>query len=266
MVDQLVIWWYGWGVFLGTLLALAAIGWIFYQERAQLGIWHALGVVGLILIVPSLFNKIRYPDFLQLFVNTIDPSARLWGLVGIAGAVLALIALGWFLATRSTRSRASAPFTYSIPPTMPVSQSQSTVPAFTPGPTVPVPQAAAPVADPPLPKTQIQGTSTPALAWVAVEQGSNRGVQTSLRQDQPLSIGRDGQKCELVLDDPSLSSQHALIRYEQGRFCLYDMASTNGTFVNGTRIQRQSLMDGDRIRLGGVTLIFKEASRTGRRS
>jgi len=43
-------------------------------------------------------------------------------------------------------------------------------------------------------------------------------------------------------------------------FYLFDLASTNGTWVNDQRIYRLLLRDGDRIRLGSTILVFKQAT------
>jgi pSer/pThr/pTyr-binding forkhead associated (FHA) protein len=72
------------------------------------------------------------------------------------------------------------------------------------------------------------------------------------------TIGRDGSRCQVVLDDPTVSSEHAAIVFEHGRFVLYDLASTNGTYLNDQRIQRQMLYDGDEVRLGKKKLVFKK--------
>ncbi len=53
-----------------------------------------------------------------------------------------------------------------------------------------------------------------------------------------------------------ISKRHAGIKIEDMRFELADFGSTNGTFVNGTRIEKQFLRDGDVIRVGEVELRF----------
>jgi hypothetical protein len=75
---------------------------------------------------------------------------------------------------------------------------------------------------------------------------------------EPLAIGRDPQN-DLVVDDRRVSRKHAEIRLRLGRYTLYDLQSTNGTFVNGRRVAEVVLSDGDRINVGGVELIFRTA-------
>jgi FHA domain-containing protein len=73
---------------------------------------------------------------------------------------------------------------------------------------------------------------------------------------EPCSIGRDPQN-DVVLDDRPISRKHAEIRLRLGRYTLYDLQSTNGTYVNGRRVAEVVLADGDRLSIGGVELQFR---------
>ncbi len=73
---------------------------------------------------------------------------------------------------------------------------------------------------------------------------------------EPLTIGRDP-ACDLVLDDRRVSRRHAEIRPRLGRYTLYDLRSTNGTFVNGRRVTEVVLSDGDQLSIGGIELAFR---------
>ena len=93
-------------------------------------------------------------------------------------------------------------------------------------------------------------------ASLAVRDGDDR---REVRLDaEPLVIGRDPDN-RLVLDDRRVSRRHAEIRLRLGRYTLYDLGSTNGTYVNGRRAAETVLSDGDRIVLGGVELVFRAA-------
>lgn len=70
-----------------------------------------------------------------------------------------------------------------------------------------------------------------------------------------ISIGR-GAENDLVLDDRRVSRRHAEVRLRLGRHTLYDLSSTNGTFVNGKRVTEVALSEGDQITLGAATLIY----------
>jgi hypothetical protein len=70
-----------------------------------------------------------------------------------------------------------------------------------------------------------------------------------------INIGRrlDNQ---LVIDDPRVSRNHAQLRAIKGRFVVFDLNSTGGTFVNAQRASQTVLYPGDVISLAGVALIF----------
>jgi len=78
-----------------------------------------------------------------------------------------------------------------------------------------------------------------------------------VRLDRPvLTLGRDP-SCDLVLDHPTVSRLHAQIRKMDGNFVLFDLKSTNGTFVNGQRVEVQrQLQVGDEIRIASYKIIF----------
>ena len=84
-------------------------------------------------------------------------------------------------------------------------------------------------------------------------------VGPGLRQelDGPvLSLGRS-HECDITLDDPSVSRRHAEIRQEPDGLWVVDLGSTNGTEVNGRRIDRARLAVGDRIALGQSELTLE---------
>lgn len=69
-------------------------------------------------------------------------------------------------------------------------------------------------------------------------------------------IGR-GHGCDVVLADPKVSRQHAMIRFEDEKYWLYDLGSFNGSAVNGRRVLTAfRLRDGDRVEIAGHGLMF----------
>ena len=60
----------------------------------------------------------------------------------------------------------------------------------------------------------------------------------------------------LVVDDPRVSRTHAQLRAINGRYIIFDLNSTGGTFVNGKRINQSVLYPGDVISLAGAELIY----------
>lgn len=79
---------------------------------------------------------------------------------------------------------------------------------------------------------------------------------------EPLTIGRDPEN-DIVLDDRRVSRRHAEIRLRLGRYTLYDLQSTNGTFVNDRRVAEVVLSDGDRIAIGGSELVISTEAGLG---
>jgi ABC-type multidrug transport system ATPase subunit len=74
-------------------------------------------------------------------------------------------------------------------------------------------------------------------------------------------LGRDD-TCDIVLSAPSVSRHHAVIRCN-GDVCeISDLDSSNGTFVNGVRIRKSPLRDGDTIWIGGIQIYFDRSKLT----
>lgn len=78
----------------------------------------------------------------------------------------------------------------------------------------------------------------------------------------PVTIGR-GPENGIVLDDQSLSRQHAEIRAEDKRIIVRDLGSKWGTFINGDRVEWGVIKPGDVVALGKVTLKVERARRGG---
>jgi pSer/pThr/pTyr-binding forkhead associated (FHA) protein len=71
-------------------------------------------------------------------------------------------------------------------------------------------------------------------------------------------IGREG--CEIVLPDPEVSRRHAVLRALDDELAIEDLASTNGTWVNGQLISGvQVLAAGDSLRFGNTVAVVHEA-------
>jgi pSer/pThr/pTyr-binding forkhead associated (FHA) protein len=75
-----------------------------------------------------------------------------------------------------------------------------------------------------------------------------------------ITIGRSPSN-DIVIDDPTVSAQHAVLAKSPSGYQLKDAGSTNGTQINGISITDAELMDGAEIRFGYVTGIFRDATR-----
>ncbi len=71
-----------------------------------------------------------------------------------------------------------------------------------------------------------------------------------------LTVGRDNHN-DIVIPDVRCSREHCLFRKLEGNWYVCDLGSSNGTFVNGNRIERlQKLRPGDRIKVGSQKLLY----------
>jgi hypothetical protein len=71
-----------------------------------------------------------------------------------------------------------------------------------------------------------------------------------------VGVGRHPET-NLVLADPNVSRNHAEIRPQGDTYVVVDLGSTNGTRVNGVRVDRQVLSDGDEITFGNTRMRFE---------
>jgi hypothetical protein len=76
----------------------------------------------------------------------------------------------------------------------------------------------------------------------------------------PLNIIGRSKSCDIHISyDPSVSREHAIIRYEKNKFFLYDLGSANGTSLNGVMLEKRSgmpLAGGELISIGKTTFQF----------
>jgi Protein of unknown function (DUF3662)/FHA domain len=115
-----------------------------------------------------------------------------------------------------------------------------------PGATMIYKPAPEPVAEPP-PTPQPVQERAPLLRVGAAEHSFNGGR---------LLIGR-ARDCDIRLTDPNVSRRHAEVRREGAAYFVVDLDSTNGTEVNGRRLRRARLEDGDTIVLGSTEIVFE---------
>lgn len=79
---------------------------------------------------------------------------------------------------------------------------------------------------------------------------------------RPMTLIGRGAKCDIVLLDQYMSSEHARVERQQDHYYIEDLKSANGTLVNNSRLtERTELKNGDRIAMGGMVLLFSEGGR-----
>lgn len=110
-------------------------------------------------------------------------------------------------------------------------------------------------------KTEISNTGEgaeaegePARARIIVINGEEAGTAYPIRG--VISFGR-AETSTIPIRDAKASRQHAQIQQHGSEFVLVDLNSSNGTFVNGGRIEEHVLSNGDEIRIGDAILQFQ---------
>ncbi|HXI84545.1 MAG TPA: DUF4388 domain-containing protein [Verrucomicrobiae bacterium] len=94
--------------------------------------------------------------------------------------------------------------------------------------------------------------------------GKDQGREFPLPPDLTIVIGRVND-ADLLLLDEKISRKHAKISTHKGRVMIEDLASRNGTFVNGVRIRSMELQEGDKIVIGSSTMQLASVSEVGSR-
>ena len=91
------------------------------------------------------------------------------------------------------------------------------------------------------------------MPTLVVRSGKQEGVEVAVSPGLVL-----GRRPELPfhLDDRKASREHAKIDIDGARFVIVDLKSTNGTFLDGSRVSRGRLTHGCRIRIGSTELEF----------
>jgi len=107
------------------------------------------------------------------------------------------------------------------------------------------------------PKTASPKAKRGTARTLVVIDGALAGTPIAL-SEQPVTIGR-APDSTLVLDDDYVSSRHARLFPQQGRWLLEDMGSTNGTYLDRTRINVPTIVPlGTPIRIGKTVLELRK--------
>lgn len=95
----------------------------------------------------------------------------------------------------------------------------------------------------------------PVVGWFVAISGDQKGEDFRVRDGK--NVVGSGPEAQIILRDNTISGQHASLRYEEGKFFLTDLDSSNGTYLNDKKIAREQLKDNDIVRFGDVTMKFK---------
>src|SRR5215472_687916 len=93
------------------------------------------------------------------------------------------------------------------------------------------------------------------LIVISAKSTAGIGRMHKLDKAQEVILGRSTD-CQLQVDDDGISRRHARVGIDQnGQFRVVDLGSTNGTYVNGVRVDAVVLRDGDKIQIGSNTVL-----------
>lgn len=97
------------------------------------------------------------------------------------------------------------------------------------------------------------------MSFLFVIRGNDQGCRFEIR-DTVVSIGRE-MNCLFQLHDPEASRRHAEIRKVRNVDTLFDLGSSNGSFVNGKRVKSIALHSGDQIQIGRTLILYSRAEK-----
>jgi pSer/pThr/pTyr-binding forkhead associated (FHA) protein len=108
-------------------------------------------------------------------------------------------------------------------------------------------------------RAQVDGHFTPRLIGVMP---TGEKVEALLNQPE-IEIGKATHN-KLILSDPTVSATHAVVLVRDGGYSIVDLGSSNGTFVNGKRLESEAytLQHGDKLQFGNVLLAFRNPAET----
>lgn len=101
--------------------------------------------------------------------------------------------------------------------------------------------------------TQMQLSA--GTTFLTIVRGSAPVDRIDLDNIHALKIGRSG-SCDLVLNDATVSGEHVQMTLENDGWHIANISQTNGLFINGNKVLKYTLQDGDTIELGAAVLKF----------
>src|SRR5690348_1488636 len=88
-------------------------------------------------------------------------------------------------------------------------------------------------------------------------EGNGTRVRIPLTADR-VTVGKATEN-DIAVDDSTVSHMHAVLERFPAGWCVNDIGSSNGTWLNGERVwSQQRLRDGDELRVGSTRLVFRD--------
>jgi hypothetical protein len=284
----LLVQWYQWGVFFEFVAALAITFWIFVdaqRSNQDATMWKSLAAVASVIGIPALLARVHAGFALEMRDSL--------GLVAVFSMIAAALAVTAVVGFAAHRNRVAALCSVCGQPQEPAWTHCPYHAEPQPVRSVSAPIPITNAAPPPLSATlfgpsfsSIPGGATvvggvqPASNNGGGALGQQRGTMILSLQPEPAplallviksgpyanttlplkagvnTLGRDGLVNDHPIDDSAVSDRHLSIRSQEGRFTITDLDSSNGTFVNEQRIDKQLLQSNDVIRIGKTEMVF----------
>lgn len=236
----------GWIIFL--LIALAAVFWVIYDsQKRQL---PAIGwIIGVVLVSALLFPTLLYRFLATTPTSFLTPYHNIIFYIGMVGGMAPLVvALAYYFSFQGMAVCENGHF-YEVELGVCPECTSEPQPSEAPQPEYIPAQPPPPAMQPPVRVRHASPPKPKVQAWLAAASGEN--YQLHLGET---TIGRASVNDIHIRDDTTLSNQHAKIVEEKGHFRLYDLGSTNGTFVNKRRVRQPVLLQpDDEIQFGDNT-------------
>lgn len=282
-------WLYEWGMYIFLLAAIAVLFWVFFDsitkhKDQQALVPRILSMLGFFCVIPAFIFRFTgnadgvstlvrlgaepltpyYPGPINWNVNwLVRGYGPMIAMVALLGMVLSIVGIVIYASTVQ-RSKPSTEFVQAFNSQMSnlerkvddVSRAQAT-PTPTPvsgmGSGMPVASTATIIDRKPQAATIIDVPTTGDT--LTVRSGNGRGNIYDLPQED-ITVGRDSSGY-IVVDDGKVSGKHLKLTYNGMTWFVFDLGSTNGTYLNGRRLQGQhELVDGDEIKIGDTILVF----------
>jgi hypothetical protein len=94
-----------------------------------------------------------------------------------------------------------------------------------------------------------------AVAWLIGVDKPVRATVYQIIKDKTL-VG-NALECDIQVNDEFASGRHCSIHFEKDKYFITDLDSANGTFVNERKVTKKGLTDGDKIKIGERSYVFK---------
>ncbi len=260
--------WYSWGVAIAFAITFVTTLWIFFDSQSngyRASLWRWLSLLAAVIVIPSVILSFS-PQMAEGLPGALIEALAALGIAATIVSLFSLLLYGLGIgvtppdADQIMAVDSSSPFVGQEANGGKDGDVRANVrPASTPPHGVQATTKEKPITPQRVPITSSDTIRIKnayenelPLAWVVALNGPYAGQEYRLQRIT--DIGRESDHNDIALDDRTISRQHARIRYEKGAFVIYDLASANGVFINGSQVQRRVLAHGDRVKLGQVML------------